>query len=668
MAKIPLGQFGYRTPQGQDTTPVAGPDMQVGDALSRLGSQVAANGASMLAEQQRENQMAADRADQAKTALAHVNIQNGLADQYDGIHAKVMSGEMDKVQATAMWKDATQKIISDNVATAPRDRAPLLAAQAKGVEGKLTNSLFDTFRKRDDQDAIAGVTAAEEGLQRLAGKDLQGAIQQQAMLIDGSPLPADQKAKRKQAFVENAYYNKFRGEAQGAMQSGSIEALDRVQMRMSGAEGDPLDPTKRNALDQTIYGWKQNLQAKADRGADLAEREATKRFNAATDTLNKNRDIALGGGFIAPEQIALIVEQTQGIPELQAQAKELFASQTQVAGFASLPPNKRAAVLESARADRANPKVGIDPLGQKQLDRAEQIDAKLKQQVDSGEAWSAAQSVGVIGSAPLLNLGNPQEAMSVFQKRMADIGSIEAWAGRKVSPLQPPEAAQLAKMVTSLPPDQAASMLGTLGGVLGDKDRIAAVAKQIGDKDNILGSVMAFAGAQTSENRYTAELILRGEQMIRDKAIKTDGAAETGWKAAISKEVRGTYSNPEIETQLIEAAFRIAAAKGGDVDNALRLATGGIIERNGLKVPLPYGMKEAAFEKKMEAFTPESLADQTPGGVVVIGPNRMPVADFIKTLPDARLVHAGQGMYNVRAGNQLVLNERGQRVTLKVSP
>lgn len=648
---------------------MAGADTQIAEAGQRLGNQVAATGFNMLAQQEHENRLAADRAASAQTALAHVNIQTGLADQYDAINQDVLSGKMDKIEATAKWKDLSSKVISDNVATAPADRAPLLSAQAKGIESKFTSGLFETFRKRDDQDAIAGVNAAEEGLQRVAGTDLQGAIKQQAMLIDGSPLAPDQKAKRKQAFVETAYYNDFRRQAQGAMQSGSTEALDQVQQKMAGPAGDPLDPAKRNALDQTIFGWKQSIEAKQATADSKAERAETKRFNTATDTINKGKDIALSGGFLAPDYISTMVEQSQGIPELQTEVKALLDSQKQVAGFASLPPRERAGVLEGARGARANPAVGIDPLGQKQLTQAEQIDASLRNKVESGEAWSAAQSVGIVQSAPLLNIGNPQEALQVFQQRMSDIGAVETWAGQKISPLQPPEAAQLTKLVRTLKPDQAASLLGQVGEVLGDSERVAAVAKQIQDKDNTLGTAMAFANSKTTLGRYTAELVLEGDQKLRDKVVKADGIAETGWKGTIAREIRGAYSNMEVETTIIDAAFKIAAATDGDVPRAIRLATGGgIIERNGGKIPLPQGMKESDFEKRLEGITPDSLANQTPGGVVMVGPNRVPVPEFVKSIPDARLVHAGQGMYNVRAGNQLVTNERGQRITLKISP
>lgn len=672
MAKIPTGNFGFRTPQGQDVTPMAQLDTQVGDAAQRLGGTAAAIGGSMLAEQKAESDRLARQAENVQVMTAHATIQNGLNDAYRAVDTDVLEGKTDKLGALSTWKDQSAKVVADNLKGLPPERAALVNAQLGGLQGQLEGKLFTTFRKRDQQDVAGGLVTMREQLERFANTDPSAAVKQYNTALDVSGrdagLTPEQISKQKATFSEQVTFNQFRRAGQAAMQTGSIEAIDEVQKRLAGQEGDALDPAKRNTLDQTLFGWKASIEARQARQADKAEREETKRFNTATDTLNKNRDIALAGGFIAPEQIALIAEQTQGIPELQTQARELFESQKAVAGFASMPPNKRAEVLEGARAGRADPKVGIDPLGEKQLNRAEQIDASLRKKVDDGEAWSAAQSVGVIPAAPLIEITNPQQALAAFQTRMANIGSVEAWAGKKVSPLQPPEAEQVTRMLRALKPDAAASMLGQLGAVIGDSDRIAAVAKQIGDKDGTLGTAMAYASAKTTEGRYTAELILQGDQMIKDKAVRIDGAVETGWRGAIAKQVRGAYSNQQVESQIIDAAFKIAAAKNGDVDNAINLATGGIIERNGGKIPLPYGMKEREFEKRVSAITPENLVDQTPGGVVIVGPTRMPVADFVKTLPDARLVHAGQGAYNVRAGNQLVTNERGQRITLKVAP
>ena len=671
MAKIPTGQFGYRTPQGGDITPMARADNQVGDALTRLGNTAAALGGNIMEEQQREAKIAADRAAQVQTLTAHANIQTGLADAFDAIDADVRDGKTDKIAAEAAWKEASKKVVADNIQGVPADRQPLVTAQVQGLQGQLQNKLFDTFRKRDQQDVAAGLVTYNEQMQRFATTDPGAAIKQWHTFADQMGPAAgwtpEQIAKSKQQFTEGVTFNQFRRQGQAAMQSGSIQAIDAVQQRLAGPEGDALDPAKRNTLDQTLFGWKQSIEARDARNADKAEREALKRFNAGTDELNKARDLVLNGAALAPDYIATLVEKTAGTG-LEKDVQVLLEAQKQASGFANLPAPQRAALLERGRGERADPSRGTDPMGERQLNAAEQIDQRLRKKVDDGEAWSAAQSVGVIREAPVLTIGNADQAIQVFQQRTRDIGAVEAWAGKKVSPLQPQEAEQLQKIVRTLKPDQAASLLGQIGAVVGDPERIAAVAKQIGDKDNTMGMAMLYANSKTTQGRYTAELILQGEQAIKDKVIKVDGAAESGWRAEIAKRVRGAYSNQEVENNVVEAAFKIAAAKGGDVDNAINLAAGGIVERNGGKIPLPYGMKEPEFDKRIAAITPGNLEAQTPGGVVIVGPNRLPVADFVKTLPDARLVHAGQGLYNVRAGNQLVTNERGQRITLKVSP
>jgi hypothetical protein len=137
------------------------------------------------------------------------------------------------------------------------------------------------------------------------------------------------------------------------------------------------------------------------------------------------------------------------------------------------------------------------------------------------------------------------------------------------------------------------------------------------DKDGTLGLAMLFASAKTTEGRTTAELVLRGAQAEKDGVIKTDGVKETGWKATIANQIRGAYSNREVEDNVLRASFLIAGATTGDVDRAVRLATGGIIDFNGSKVPMPYGMAadgqssgEKKFNKAIEAITPDSLAAQ----------------------------------------------------------
>jgi len=123
---------------------------------------------------------------------------------------------------------------------------------------------------------------------------------------------------------------------------------------------------------------------------------------------------------------------------------------------------------------------------------------------------------------------------------------------------------------------------------------------------------------------------------------------------------------------MIDAAYYIQAgfsAEGGgeDIARAVRMAAGRIIEQpNGKKLPLPPGMEERTFEKRIESIQPADLASQASNGMVYVGQTQVPLDEFVKSLPEASLVHAGPGRYNVSAGSGLVLNQQGKRITIEV--
>jgi hypothetical protein len=98
---------------------------------------------------------------------------------------------------------------------------------------------------------------------------------------------------------------------------------------------------------------------------------------------------------------------------------------------------------------------------------------------------------------------------------------------------------------------------------------------------------------------FTAQLAADTKGTVYEKdaaALVEQQKVTTGFASAPArKQIRGAFSNPEAEAQYIQAALEITAAKyvqsgSADIPEAVRLATGGIVERNGQKIPLPYGM------------------------------------------------------------------------------
>lgn len=671
MATIPTGNFGNAVAR-----PGPGVSIPRGDAIGGAMERTGAIAQGVVNDAAAQETRLLEQKRRAETALTLAKTNNEMHDAHDEIARGVLDGSISPDTAPAELQQRIGKIRDTNLNGYLPDDQALMSAHLVQTQGTLERQLSGVIVKRQQQDVASTIDQFGEQVSREAARQGPGwAVQKFNAMVDftggaAGMSPATMQ-KLKQSFAERAHATFFESAAMGALTRQDPDALRGVRQQVEGEQGDALDPTKRNELIHRMFGWEQSLLAKRDRDANRAEEEARRRYNAAVDVYNKGTDIALGGGYFSPEFITELTTTASGT-EMEPAVSNLIASQRTVAGFASLPATQRAAMIERAKADRATPGKGTDPFSDRLLQAMQTMDGKLRQQADDNP-WSAAQQAGVLRDAPAFNMADPNSAIQVMQQRIRDIGTVEAWAGRRVSPLQPAEIEQLQKMVRQLPVDQAASLLSGMGTVVGDSDRVAALAKQLHDKDGSIGLAMLYASAKTTQGRYTAELVLRGDQALRDRSVMVDDAKVTGWKASIAKEIRGAYSNREAEDQVIDAAFKIAAGKfaengSADVDAAVRLATGGLIERNGQKVPLPYGLTETDFNKRLANIKAPDLADQAPDGNVYAGRTAVPMADFLAKLPEATLVHAGQGLYNVRAGTSLITNAQGKRITLKVNP
>jgi hypothetical protein len=674
MAQIPTGNFG-------NSVAGEGPMVQVphGNPLGQAADQaigLAQHISAQAAEEDRSRMVVQQR---ARAALALAQVTNDLHDAHDEIGRGLLDGSIAPDKAAGTFEDRMGKIRQARLQGLPDEERSLIEGPLTNTAGTLGRSLSGLVVKRQQSDTAADLDQLGENLQRDAmRRGPEAAARSYDSVMDfaggGAGLTPAQVAAKKQAFREGVTRSFYEQAGVAALTKGDAEGLGGLIEQVKGDQGEAMDPLRRAQLTHQLFGWQQSILAERVRSQNRASDEERKRFNDAVDGYNQAIDLATSGAYFSPDFIKDITTRAAGT-QMEQPVAALIGSQAKVAGFASMPAAQRAAELEVLRSRRATPGVGSDPIESKQLDIMEKMDEKLRAAAKENP-WAAAEKSGVIQSVQQINLADPAQAQQLMAQRMRDIGDVETWAGHKVSPLQPVEVEQVQKMVRTLPVDQAATMLGQFGATIGDSERVAQVAKQLSDKDGTLGMAMMFATTQTTQGRYTAELVLRGEQAIKDDRIKVDGTKETGWRADIAKQVRGAYSNTDLENKVIDAAFLIMAARASDpsqasttTEKAVQLASGGgIVERNGQRIPLPYAMKEADFDKAIAAIKPEDLAAQAPGGQVFVGRTAMPLQTLVSQLPQVQLVHAGQGLYNIRAGSLLVTNAQGQRITLKVGP
>lgn len=188
-----------------------------------------------------------------------------------------------------------------------------------------------------------------------------------------------------------------------------------------------------------------------------------------------------------------------------------------------------------------------------------------------------------------------------------------------------------------------------------------ALSRQLKDKHNSLAIAGMLSAHQDDTGRNAALLYLQGKEMIEQKRVKIDQAAEIGTKAEIYEAIEGVYSSPQEREAAAEAALGIWAKLEvdgrGSVKQAVELATGGITEFNGRRAAKPYGWTDSRFRDVMRNQVPNALIER--GGEFVVKGARISAADLAKMIRGAELQTFGSGTYLVPTGNDFVREADG---------
>jgi hypothetical protein len=664
MAQIPVGNFGRVVAQ-----PGAAVNVPRMDVSSGLQAVVGAASDIQGAEQHRQAQELQQQ-NATKAALATATAQNALHDAHDEVTRGVVDGSIALDDAQGEFKKRAGAVRDVQSEGLTQVHAEMMNVHLAGTEGELQRSLTGTVYKQRQSQTAATIDSFGEQVQREAVR--QGptwASEKYGAMLDFSGAAAgltpEQIAAKKQAFTEHSTWAYYDGKANALYAAGDLPGLTSTLQEVAGPNGEPMDPVRRTQLTHQLVGFKDSLIAHQQRADDAAARELERRERVAEHTFDDAWKLFVGGKVLDSNAIKDLASATAGTSYAES-AGRLLASQSKVAGFASMSAPQRSSQLEQMRAAGANPAQGTDPEREKVYGILERIDTAARQAANDNP-WEAAQQYGVIKNAPAMPAGSSGDSLALLDQRMQQIDTVEAWVGHKVSPLQPVEAQQLSEALGGAPPAQAATMLSQIGKMVGDSQRIAAVSKQLDDRGGTFGLAMAYAGDKTEEGKLVSELVLRGAQMTKNKTSQEDKTRQSGWRSSIGAAIDGAYPNQQITDKAIDAAVNIAIALDGDIKTAIRYATGGIIEHGAGKIPLPYGVDADTFDKRLRQITPDMLAPQTPGGVVIAGRALVPVQTFLAQLPDATLVHAGQGLYAVQAGTTLVTNAAGAPVILRIT-
>jgi len=703
MGRISAGvEFGQavaeplRTAGGSD--PSAGA-MALADSANRLGAEQVneaqtALGQEANAREHLQAQAAADRmrldrerlAEQERMAGARaqarmLNLRDGLADTLSSIDADVQEGRLSKDDAASAWKDRSTTLIADGLADVPESHRQFVQIDAEGLSMRLASKVGDIVRKRERTDTLAAVQQTLEYTERLAvtDPDRARAIMQASVRGAGpaAGLTPDKLSAIEQGWVEKTSYTRAFSSIHAARYDN--KALTAVEQAIAGNQD--LDTQKRATLLAEAARWRADNEARALRAAQRAELAAQKRQRESSAAYNVLSGWALAGKVPSgddPANAALIAKLT---PEDAAAYRMLAADVPARAAAAMLPLDTQAAQLDQFYAMRAQQ--GTSQRLETEIKRREQVLAEARKDY-TADPLRAAQERGLLDQ-PLQPLRTDSlDALAAgIGQRISQAQSAETRTGRPVSPLLAREATAFGSLIKKLPIEQQAERLSQISSLM-PAGMAQALAQQIAhghtEQDKAVSIALALGSARTTEGRPVSQLVLKGAQALRDKAIKEEKTPVDGWMGQITKQLAGVYVNPQQADMAAQAARLVLAGlvsdgAGGSADDAkraVRLAVGGAIrEHNGERLLVPAGLEVSDIEKRLKSVRAEDIGLRDlglPNGMVYIGGQVISSDEFIASLPEARLQYAGRGRYYVRAGTSYASRADGEPIVVKVAP
>lgn len=650
-----------------------------------------ADRAQLIAERQRKEAEALlerQQHDEARIAVTNAVTARRAAVTEQLISAESTPGGMAGATERALkdhqaWVDSTAKALT------PAGQK-LLALQAPELQ-LITHEKFFGAEVKARQTALvsdfgAGLDAARRNVIADPAQ-FSDTLARQIALASTLNLPDDTRAKMvdqaRQSLAfdaattiatrnPDAILSRFGAAGGKANKDGSILPSDPAKA-LAAVQGDPvlsqLSPDNLRQVVERATMLKVTrdaaAQAEAERQARLAEIAANQRARAADQAWAILSGRAMTGVATNEKADAPLFQAIAGTP-YAAEYQRLAAQIPARTAVATLPLNQQQAQIDALIGQRnAN---GTNTALEEEIKfRKEVLGAAKKQFEDS--PLRAGQQYGLYSVAPL-DTSTFDTLLSGLAARVPQAALAGRQAGRAASPLLPEESLRVASMLSTLAPAAQGQAISQLAGTL-PAGQAQALAKQIDAKDKPLALALAVGTQKTTSGRPTAELILRGAQVVKDKGVKEEQGAEFGLRAIIAKTV-GDSLPAAARDDVIAAARLIYLAKQAEGDSishdgAVRLAIGGsIVEHAGRRLPVPAGVDLA---DRLQRYPRAAIEAQTGGATVYTAGGRpMGVPEFLAGLPSAQLEPVGLGRYAVRSGGALVTNSERAPIVIEVAP
>ena len=625
--------------------------------MNLAGDQIAkdnAEAARLAREQEAEAKQAADQAKRVASLTAQATVQGGLANLHDQLSADLDSGTIDKADVTSAWAEKSAKLLEDSLSKVDPEHRDLVNAGLMNDVNRFGQSVNKMVVQRDKKDIMTGGLSYIEQMQRYAargGKEADEAINNvRTFWTATGPMAGedpDKAAKRVQLFTENVRSHQALGLV-NADPGAALKALKNPDYLPE------LDPDKRSALIQTADAAVLRNQQRHALNAEAAARAQQKAWDAAQTVFE-------AGKMPTPEYAAQLTQTFKGTPYAAA-LKSMLADAPANGAFVAQPLQAQSQALTQAQ-NKMN-QGGATPEEIKTYNRMDAAHKATLADINA-DPYKAASERGVVVDLQPLTMDIAQ-LPNQLATRAVQANAVSTWAGKEVSLFRPDEAAKVATVLQAMPPkDRAGALQGLTKGMTPGQMRAFGV--QLGSKDETLAAaaMLSASNARTTAGRLVSEIALTGADAMKEDRIKFPaGQSKATIRQEIDKATRGAYLSEDAQRAAGDAALAVyaglvAEGNSGDVGQAVRMATGGVMDLNGQRIVKPYGWQDAQVIEALRA--PDAVTKLTGGKPVKVGGVEVPATELSKHLPDATLGPSGRnGRYTVTIGGRLLTGDDGK--------
>lgn len=614
-------------------------------------------------ERQRQREAAAEakaaaaEARRVKALTAQATVTNGLADLQDQIEQGLNDSTIPKDKAGEVYATRSAKLLEDGIKDVDPEHQQLVRATVLNDVGRGRANVGKLVKKRDQADIKAGGLSYFEEMQRFA---MRGAGEaDQAIANVRTFWTATAAAAGEDAATAQTRVQQFAEKVRFQQATSLVNADPGAAMK---ALKDPkylpeLDPQQRTSLIQTADVRVTQAANRAEIAARAHERKMATEWNAVQTVLD-------AGKALEPSYAADALRKFKGTA-YEGALRQLMADGPANAAFVGQPVPLQQRLLEELQG-KMN-REGATPELVKQYKKAETAHKAAMADIKA-DPYMAAAERGVIKELNPLNLTDLQALPTQLARRAQDAAQVSQWTGSEVSLFRPDEAKRLGEVLSAMPAkDRAAAMSGLSKTMTPGQMR--AFGQQLGSKDDTLAAaaILSAQGAKTTSGRQVAELVLSGADAMKEQRIKwPSGQDQTAVRQEIDKLTRGAFLSEAAQRAAGDAALSIfagllAEGKTPDPEQAVRLATGGIMERGGQKLIKPWGWTDSQVEKALSSVDAARVADLTGGKPARVGDKELKPDELAALVPGAQLGPSGKpGAYTLSIGGRMVMGPNGR--------